>query len=92
MPSRNGPEAVLFYCLQEVQAKPVLNALKDPRKAKKVRALPSAHLPIRAPQDFKKSELIYRAGIKEIQYHNGQFYSEVGAVKKERHAPNHLCR
>ncbi|XP_061579212.1 tumor necrosis factor ligand superfamily member 11 [Cololabis saira] len=43
--------------IEEVQTEPVLNALKDPRKPKRTKTpakenLPSAHLPILAPQMF----------------------------------------
>ncbi|KAK5860624.1 hypothetical protein PBY51_022086 [Eleginops maclovinus] len=44
--------------IEEVETEPVLNALRDPRKQKRCRnpkdSLPSAHLPIKAHQEFSK--------------------------------------
>ncbi|KAF6728710.1 Tumor necrosis factor ligand superfamily member 11 [Oryzias melastigma] len=70
--------------IQEVQAAPVLDALRDPRKAKKPRALPSAHLPIRAPQDFKKkgnSAIVIEwdgrpENLRRMSYRNGKLRVE----------------
>uniref|UniRef100_A0A3B4V280 TNF superfamily member 11 n=1 Tax=Seriola dumerili TaxID=41447 RepID=A0A3B4V280_SERDU len=47
--------------IEEVQTEPVLNALRDTRKTRRCKtpkeSLPSAHLPIRRPQEYPKKDV-----------------------------------
>ncbi|XP_071340078.1 tumor necrosis factor ligand superfamily member 11 [Trachinotus anak] len=48
--------------IEEVQTEPVLNALRDTRKSRRCKtpkeSLPSAHLPIRRPQEYPKKDVL----------------------------------
>uniref|UniRef100_A0A1A8FPD8 Tumor necrosis factor (Ligand) superfamily, member 11 n=2 Tax=Nothobranchius korthausae TaxID=1143690 RepID=A0A1A8FPD8_9TELE len=73
--------------MEEVQPEPVLNALKDPAKKGKCKPTPSAHLPIKASQEFpKKADSVLinwdevHSTVRNMSYQNGKLLVMVSGL------------